>query len=183
MFYNPYPHHRIIIINKKQTNKQKHLILLNFLKFMPVWGIFESPITKRTSSMEMHGVKRGLIYTLKKSLMRRNILLQTSMSIRPLFLGTVFLARISWHWCKEIHHSHEWKSLGPWWNCKTWETVMASISAFFEAGPFQRHVCDQKKWKIALLNGYSSWYKHAINKFLIGNSASCSSQDIQVFEI
>ena len=32
-------------------------------------------------------------------------------------------------------------------------------------GPFQRHVCDQKKWKISLLNGYSSWYKHAINKF------------------
>ena len=49
-------------------------------------------------------------------------------------------------------------------------------------GPFQRHVCDQKKWKISLLNGYSSWYKHAINKFLIDNSASCSSQDIQVFE-
>ena len=44
------------------------------------------------------------------------------------------------------------------------------------------HVCDQKKWKISLLNGYSSWYKHAINKFLIDNSASCSSQDIQVFE-
>ena len=39
-----------------------------------------------------------------------------------------------------------------------------------------------KKWKISLLNGYSSWYKHAINKFLIDNSASCSSQDIQVFE-
>ena len=33
------------------------------------------------------------------------------------------------------------------------------------AGPFQRHVCDQKKWKISLLNGYSSWCKHAINKF------------------
>ena len=49
-------------------------------------------------------------------------------------------------------------------------------------GPFQRHVCDQKKWKISLLNGYSSWYKHAINRFLIDNSASCSSQDIQVFE-
>ena len=49
-------------------------------------------------------------------------------------------------------------------------------------GPFQRHVCDQKKWKISFLNGYSSWYKHAINKFLIDNSASCSSQDIQVFE-
>ena len=49
-------------------------------------------------------------------------------------------------------------------------------------GQFQRHVCDQKKWKISLLNGYSSWYKHAINKFLIDNSASCSSQDIQVFE-
>ena len=39
--------------------------------------------------------------------------------------------------------------------------------------------CDQKKWKISFLNGYSSWYKHAINKFLIDNSASCSSQDIQ----
>ena len=39
-------------------------------------------------------------------------------------------------------------------------------------GPFQRHVCDQEKWKILLLNGYSSWYKHAINKFLIDNSAS-----------
>ena len=49
-------------------------------------------------------------------------------------------------------------------------------------GPFQCHVCDQKKWKISLLNGYSSWYKHAINKLLIDNSASCSSQDIQVFE-
>ena len=49
-------------------------------------------------------------------------------------------------------------------------------------GPFQRHVCDQKKWKISLLNGFSSWYKHAINNFLIDNSASCSSQDTQVFE-
>ena len=39
-----------------------------------------------------------------------------------------------------------------------------------------------KKWEISLLYGYSSWYKHAINKFLIDNSASCSSQDIQVFE-
>ena len=35
-----------------------------------------------------------------------------------------------------------------------------------------------KKWKISLLNGYSSWCKHAINKFLIDNSASCSCQDI-----
>ena len=52
-----------------------------------------------------------------------------------------------------------------------------------QLGPFQRHVCDQKKWKISLLNGYSSWCKHAINKFLINNSASCSSQDIHVFEI
>ena len=42
-------------------------------------------------------------------------------------------------------------------------------------GPFQRHVCDQKKWKIPLLN-------LNFNKFLIDNSASCSSQDIQVFE-
>ena len=40
-----------------------------------------------------------------------------------------------------------------------------------------------KKWKISLLNGYCQlWCKHAINKFLIDNSASCWSQDIQVFE-
>ena len=57
-----------------------------------------------------------------------------------------------------------------------------SLAEMQSDGPFQRHVCDQKKWKISLLNGYSSWYKHAINKFLIDNSASCSSQDIQVFE-
>ena len=57
-----------------------------------------------------------------------------------------------------------------------------SCKSQLEDGPFQRHVCDQKKGKISLLNGYSSWYKHAINKFLIDNSASCSSQDIQVFE-
>ena len=37
----------------------------------------------------------------------------------------------------------------------------------FVIGPFQRHVCDQKKWKISLLNGYSSWYKHAINNFFL----------------
>ena len=59
-------------------------------------------------------------------------------------------------------------------------SVIAAVS--HDIGPFQRHVCDRKKWKISLLNGYSSWYKHAINKFLIDNSASCSSQDIQVFE-
>ena len=38
------------------------------------------------------------------------------------------------------------------------------------SGPFQGHVCDQKKWKLSLLNGYSSWYKCAINKFLIDNN-------------
>ena len=30
-------------------------------------------------------------------------------------------------------------------------------------------------WPKKVENGYSSWYKHAINKFLIDNSASCSS--------
>ena len=38
-----------------------------------------------------------------------------------------------------------------------------------------------KKVKNFTLNGYSSWCKYAINKFLIDNSASCWSQDIQVF--
>ena len=48
-------------------------------------------------------------------------------------------------------------------------------------GPF-RVTFVTKKWKISLFIGYSSWYKHAINKFLIDSSASCCSQDIQVFE-
>ena len=60
--------------------------------------------------------------------------------------------------------------------------MLINNDTYQREGPFQRHVCDQKKWKISLLNGYSSWYKHAINKFLIDNSASCSSQDIQVFD-
>ena len=62
------------------------------------------------------------------------------------------------------------------------ELEATALVAEDAGGPFQRHVYDHKKWKISLLNGYSSWYKHAINKFLIDNSASCSSQDIQVFE-
>ena len=50
-------------------------------------------------------------------------------------------------------------------------------------GPIPASRLWPKKWKISLLNGYSSWCKHAINKFLIDNSASCSSQDIHVFGI
>ena len=48
--------------------------------------------------------------------------------------------------------------------------------------PIPRSRLWPKKWEISLLNGYSSWCKLAINKFLIDNSASCWSQDIQVFE-
>ena len=40
-----------------------------------------------------------------------------------------------------------------------------TISMLSSCGPFQHHVCDQKSGKHSLLNGYSSWYKHAINKF------------------
>ena len=39
-----------------------------------------------------------------------------------------------------------------------------------------------RKWRISCLISYSSWCKHATNKFLIDSSASCWSQDVQVFE-
>ena len=65
--------------------------------------------------------------------------------------------------CTHLHHS-DWDSGG----IRRWPIPASRLWP--------------KKRKISLLNGYSSWYKHAINKFLIDNSASCSSQDIQVFE-